>query len=207
MTNMNQAARWSICLAACLLIAGGAIADDSYSILGTVTTDTGKPLAGVTVDFGEKLPPVITDDAGYYESAGAVEGAVYLVEPAAARWTFAPARRAVVMGSGDEQVNFTAEAVGGRLAGLLFAPPTAASAQPKAGGEDIPEVLYPLAGETWTQGQAYNIRWTYEGHYAPMKIRLLKGGANYVYITDATPDDGSPHTGSGVGGQTLTAFH
>ena len=45
-----------------------------------------------------KLGSVLTDDAGYYESEGATEGAVYLVEPVAAGWEFSPVRRAVVMG-------------------------------------------------------------------------------------------------------------
>jgi len=164
-------------------------ADTTHSILGRITTD-GKPLAGVTVDFGGELASVATDDAGYYESAGAVEGGVYLVEPAAAGWTFAPARRAVVMGSGDEQVNFTAEAVGGPLAGLLFAPPTAASAQAKDTHE-YPVVDSPVAGDIWKQGRAYNIRWTYTPSSRNMRIRLRRSGTADLNITCTTPNDGS----------------
>ncbi len=182
--------RW---LLGCLLVTAilatlAAGADTTHSILGRITTD-GKPLEGVTVDFGDKLASVLTDDAGYYESEGAVEGDVYLLEPAAAGWTFAPARRAVVMGSGDEQVNFVAEPVGGQLAGLLFAPPTAASAHAKDGV--FPDLLYPVGGETWKQGGSYNIRWTYEGNHPPMRIRLSKGGITCATITSGTPNDGS----------------
>lgn len=164
-------------------------ADTPLSILGHITAD-GKPLAGVRVDFGDNLPPILTDDAGYYESSGAVEGGVYLIEPAAAGWTFSPARRAVVMGSGDEQVNFVGEPVGGPLAGLLFAPPAAAA---RAKDESpYPDLLYPLGGETWTQGQVYNIRWSHDTTNL-MRIFLRKNNSwnLYLTITNGTPNDGS----------------
>ncbi len=190
--SMEQGIRWFICVTACLLIAGGGLADDNHSILGTVTTDTGKALAGVTIDFGDNLASVLTDTAGYYEAAGAVEGGVYLVEPAAAGWTFSPTRRAVVMGSGDEQVNFSAEPVGGQFAGMLFAPPTASSAEAKY-NPLIPSVTYPAGGETWTQGQSYNIRWSHTSIPAssPMSIRLQKNGVNHTVVANGTPNDGS----------------
>ncbi len=186
----KRSIRWSLCVAACLLIVGGAFAEDSYSILGTVTTNTGKPVAGVTIDFGDNLASVLTDTAGYYEAAGAIEGGVYLVEPAAAGWTFSPTRRAVVMGSGDEMVNFVAEAVGGQLAGMLFAPPTAAAA-PTRKLNLWPEVVYPDGGETWRQGGSYNIRWTYDGPSESMQIKLYKNMLSVETITSGTPDDGS----------------
>ncbi len=188
---MKQAIRWFICAAACLMVASGAFAADSHSIFGTITTDVGKPLAGVNVEFGGELASVVTDAAGYYEASGAIEGGVYLVEPAASGWTFSPARRAVVMGSGDELVNFSAQPVGGALAGALFAPATAAAARPKD-GDPYPDLLYPVGGETWTQGQSYNICWTHDTTNL-MRIFLRKNNtwAPYITITDGTPNDGS----------------
>jgi len=59
-------------LVALALTAGFACCDETYAIFGTVTIKAGAALEGVRVNFGDKLAPVLTDDAGYYEAEGAV---------------------------------------------------------------------------------------------------------------------------------------
>ncbi len=172
-----------------LLMVGSAYATDAHTISGTVTEANGVPVTGVRVDFGGALPVAMTDEAGRYAVAGAVEGASYTIVPSKDGMSFSPTQRTVTMASGDEVVDFIAEMAVMPLPNLLLAPPTAASA-PAKGKVTYPTLLYPLGGETWKQGGSYNIRWTYP-LAGPMRISLRVGSLPVLAITNSTPNDGS----------------
>ncbi len=161
---------------ALLLVAGLANSDENYSIFGTITDQDGSPVPGVALSFQDALPSQMTDRDGRYRVSDAEAGQTHTIMPSRAGLSFSPASRVVTMGSGDERVDFRATAEG--VSDKIPVP--------------VPLSVYPTGGETWEQGKAYRIQWTYEGTN-DVRIRLHQGAAYDLvkWITAGTPNDGS----------------
>jgi len=161
---------------ALLLVAGLANSDENYSIFGTITDQDGSPVPGVALSFQDALPSQMTDRDGRYRVSDAEAGQTHTIMPSRAGLSFSPASRVVTMGSGDERVDFRATAEG--VSDKIPVP--------------VPLSVYPTSGETWEQGKAYRIQWTYEGTN-DVRIRLHQGAAYDLvkWITAGTPNDGS----------------
>ena len=54
------------------------------------------------------------------------------------------------------------------------------------------KVEYPNGRETWVRGNAYTIKWSYQGNPEPdVRIQLLKNGSVVDNVTSSTPNNGS----------------
>jgi len=169
---------------ALLLVVGQTSSDEACSIFGTVTGQDGAPISGVTLSFDGELPSHTTDENGAYHVAGAKAGETYTIVPAQAGMSFSPASRTVTMDSGDEIVDFRAQAAGGGI--IWNSPPSGATYK----SPPPPDITVPAGGETWQQGSAYKIEWS-GGATDPVTLSIERPGGPGVLIAMSTANDGS----------------
>ncbi|MDQ1613338.1 MAG: endonuclease mitochondrial [Pyrinomonadaceae bacterium] len=84
---------------------------NAYTISGTVTTNTGAPLAGVQVSLAIGETPVAsttTDTNGNYSFTGVAGGNEYIVSPSGAGFTFTPPSRTFSNLGANQTADFTA---------------------------------------------------------------------------------------------------
>jgi hypothetical protein len=136
---MKQAIRWSICIAACLLIAVGTFADDSYAIFGTVTTKTSAALEGVRVNVSGWLEAQVTDADGAFRVEGALPDQTYEVTSMLAGYAFKPQKRTMLVSSGDELANFVGSVADDGAVGIMSVTPAAAPPPASKAGPDAYE--------------------------------------------------------------------
>jgi hypothetical protein len=75
-TLSGRLAAWLLVLLPTLLSAQSV----NYSVKGTVTDDSGAPLASVSVVLVEARQATFTDERGFYDLSGAVAEGVYTLE-------------------------------------------------------------------------------------------------------------------------------
>ncbi|MBI4331288.1 MAG: carboxypeptidase regulatory-like domain-containing protein [Chloroflexi bacterium] len=114
------------------------------AISGTLTNETGAPLAGVTVGMtGAAIKETVTDTAGNYSFTALATGN-YVLTPAMAGFAFNPVSRAVtVAGAGVTGVNFARTAAAGAFS-------ISGSLRNQRTGVGIPNVEVILDGPAFT---------------------------------------------------------
>ncbi len=203
--------RWALLIIGAILATSGlAFGADTYAIFGRVTGNLGQQMLGVSISVAG-LPPALTDADGHYLVDGAATGSVYVVEPRRPGWVFTPERRAVVMGSGDEEVDFGARLILGLSADgrLAAAPPDGPVTKAYCADNYEPDDIASQAN--WLNiflGQQHNITYADDDW---MKFNLSYRSAVDVYTTDAAapvlmyiygPDDPTKYIGQHHGSDT-----
>ncbi len=174
------------CAAMAVLSATPTTAADCYAIFGSVTTPDGAGLEGVRVSPSGGLGVTVTGLDGSYRVEGALSGETYAVEATLPGYAFVPAKRVVVVASGDEQVDFVASEIN---SGMCAVETTAAA--PGLAVSPQPVVTYPTdTGIVWHRNRSYNITWgVFAG--ANVRIELRRNWTFQRLISASTPNDGS----------------
>lgn len=136
---MRNAMRWSTCVLTCLLIAGGAFAEDSYAIFGTISDSSGAALQGARVNVSGWLEAQVTDADGAFRVEGAQPEQTYEVTASLPGYIFKPAKRVVLIGSGDERANFVGRVADDGTVGMMSVTPVAAPPPASKAGPDAYE--------------------------------------------------------------------
>jgi len=82
----------------------------NYWVFGMVTTQDGKPLPGVTLQFSSGLPTQVTDQNGIYMVSTPVELDLYTVTPSRTGYEFVSNQNPAVILMNNAEVNFVATA-------------------------------------------------------------------------------------------------
>ncbi len=177
------------CAAIAVLSATPTTAADCYAIFGSVTTPDGTGLEGVRIGLSGGMGATVTRPDGSYRVEGVLSGETYAVEATLPGYAFVPAKRVVVVASGDEQVDFEATPLavtGGGLQGVApdLGGVAAAKVAPDAYEADNRDALANVIGLDETQTHNIHRPLDEDWVYFDLPIR------SQVMITTAIPSGG-----------------